>query len=296
MKKWLSLIFASILILPGCSSNEGSNSTENSDRVTSIDQSTEQNKGSDVAKGNSSSAEATSELPELQQERKVIFNATLSLSVEDLTLAINEIKESTKVFEGYVVEENTFSEENAYIGSMTIRIPQSQFDAYLRKVETLAKGEPQKSITSKDVTENYVDLSSRLKAKEAVQQRLESFLNEATKTDDLLAISNELSRVQEEVEQLKGQINYLDNQSDYSTVTISLEQTKRPVPSIGERDFKTLSEAKHLFITTSNSLLAFFSKTIVLLIGLSPILLPLLIIGLFLLYRFRKKTSKKPAK
>ncbi|QHA93283.1 DUF4349 domain-containing protein [Bacillus sp. N1-1] len=199
-----------------------------------IYQTTEQSKGSDAGEENSSSAEATSELPELLQERKVIFNATLSLSVEDLTLAINEIKESTKVFEGYVVEESTFSEDNAFIGSMTVRIPQSEFDAYLRKVETLGKGTPQKAITGSDVTEEYVDLSSRLKAKEAVQQRLESFLNEATKTDDLLAISNELSRVQEEVEQLKGQINYLENQSDYSTVTISLEQKKRPVPSIGK--------------------------------------------------------------
>ncbi|WP_165997826.1 DUF4349 domain-containing protein [Bacillus sp. Cs-700] len=285
MNRWLSLIFASILILAGCSSNEGRNSLERSDRVT--DHSSEQNKDSGAIEGNSSSAKSTSELPELQQERKVIFNADLSLSVENLTLAMNEIKESTKAFEGYVVEESTFSEDNAFIGSMTIRIPQSQFDAYLRKVETLSKGEPQKSITSQDVTENYVDLSSRLKAKEAVQQRLESFLNEATKTDDLLAISNELSPVQEEIEQLKGQINYLDNQSDYSTVTISLEQKKRLVT---EKDFETLSEAKHLFTTTSNGLLAFFSKTIVLLIGLSPILLPLLIIGLFFLFRFRKKT------
>ena len=288
MNRWLSLIFASILILVGCSSNEERNSLEKSDQAT--DHSSEQSKEDiGVTEGNSSSAKATSELPELQQERKVIFNADLSITVEDLTQAIDEINELTTIFEGYVVEEKTFSENNAFIGSMTIRIPQSQFDAYLRKIETLAKGTPQKSITSRDVTENYIDLSSRLKAKESVQKRLESYLNEATKTDDLLAISNELSRVQEEIEQLKGQINYLDNQSDYSTVTISLEQKKRPVPSIGERDFETLSEAKHLFITTSNGLLAFFSKTIVLLIGLSPILLPLLIIGLFFLYRFRKK-------
>ncbi|MCA0991750.1 DUF4349 domain-containing protein [Pseudalkalibacillus hwajinpoensis] len=287
MKRWLFVILTSILMLAGCSSNE-----ENSSSDQATEHFTEQNRDSGGAKENRSSEEEKQEMPPLLKERKVIFNANLFLTVEDLTQTIDLIKKSTKRFEGYVVEESTFSEENAYIGSMTIRIPQSQFDAYLRKVETLTKGEPQKSITSKDVTENYVDLSSRLKAKEAVQQKLESFLNEATKTGDLLAISNELSRVQEEVEQLKGQINYLDNQSDYSTITISLEQTKRPVP---KKDFETLSEAKHLFLTTSNRLVAFFSKTIVLLIGLSPILLPLLIIGLFFLYRFRKKTSKKPA-
>ncbi|MCA0172662.1 DUF4349 domain-containing protein [Bacillus sp. RAR_GA_16] len=288
MKRWLYLIFISILLLGGCSSNEESSS---SDQAT--EPFTEQKKDNGGAEENRSSDEEKQEMPPLQKERKVIFNATLSLTVEDLTQAIDEIKTSTKRFEGYVVEENTFKEDNAFNGSMTIRIPQSQFDAYLRKVESLAKGAPQKSITSTDVTEDYIDLSSRLKAKEAVQKRLESFLNEATKTDDLLAISNELSRVQEEIEQLKGQIHYLDNKSDYSTVTIALEQKKRPAPSIGEKDFETLSEAKNLFLTTSNGLLASFSKTIVLLIGLSPILLPLLIIGLFFFYRFRKKSKQK---
>ncbi len=288
MKRWLFVILTSILMLAGCSLSEESSSSDQGAEPPTVE-----HNDSGEADENRQSDEEKQEMPPLQKERKVIFNATLSLNVEDLTQAIDEIKNSTKRFEGYVVEENTFSEENTFTGSMTIRIPQSQFDAYLRNVETLAKGAPQKSITSRDVTENYVDLSSRLKAKEAVQKRLESFLNEATNTDDLLAISNELSRVQEEVEQLKGQINYLANQSDYSTVTISLEQKKRAVSSIGEKDFETLSEAKNLFITTSNGLLAFFSKTIVLLIGLSPILLPLLIIVLFFLYHFRKKSKQK---
>ena len=291
MKRWLLLILTSLLILAGCSSNEGRNSLESSDQNTSTVH-TEQNKASDSSEGNSSSGEVKTEVPALQQERKVIFNADLSLTVESVAKRTEKIKELTNTYGGYVVEERLTSENNALFGAITVRIPQPQFNAYLQEIETLGEGTPQKSIIGTDVTENYVDLTSRLKAKEAVQQRLESFLNEATKTDDLLAIFTELSRVQEEIEQLKGKINYLDHQSDFSTVTISMEQQKL-VPGIGEEDFNLVLESKNLFMTTLNGLLAFFSRTIVALIGLSPILVPLVVISLFILHHFRKKAKQK---
>ncbi|WP_226655577.1 DUF4349 domain-containing protein [Pseudalkalibacillus hwajinpoensis] len=291
MKRWLLLIFTSILILVGCNSNEGRNSLESSDRNTSTVH-TEQNKDSDSSGGNSSSAEVQPEVPALQQERKVIFNADLFLTVESVAKKTEKIKELTSTYGGYVVEERLTSENNALFGSIAVRIPQPQFNGYLHEIETLGEGTPQKSIIGTDMTENYVDLTSRLQAKEAVQQRLEAFLIEATNTDDLLAISNELSRVQEEIEQLKGQINYLDNQSDFSTVTISMEQQKL-VSGIGDEDFHLVLESKKLFMRTLNGLLAFFSRTIVVLIGLSPILAPLLVMSLFILNRFRKKAKQK---
>ncbi|WLR61178.1 DUF4349 domain-containing protein [Guptibacillus hwajinpoensis] len=294
MRRWILLICTSILLLAGCSSNNGNFLNESSDIATSTDQSTDENQGGNgrEKEKNSSSIEK-SETPALQQDRKVIFNANLSLTVEGLPKATAKIKDLTRTHKGYVVEESIASEEDSLFGSMTVRIPQPEFDSYLNAVEGLGKGAPQKSISGTDVTENYVDLTSRLKAKEAVQKRLESFLNEATKTEDLLAISNELSRVQEEVEQLKGQLNYLNNQSEYSTVTISLEQQKIIVPSIDKNEFQTLTEAKKLLMTTVNGLLSFFSTVAVLLIGLSPILAPLVLIGLFFLYRKRKKKNQK---
>ncbi|MGG1686673.1 DUF4349 domain-containing protein [Pseudalkalibacillus sp. NRS-1564] len=294
MRRWILLICTSILLLAGCSSNNGNFSNESSDIATSTDQSTDENQGgNEREKEKNSSSIEKSEMPALQQNRKVIFNANLSLTVEDLPKATAKIKDLTRTYKGYVVEESIASEEDSLFGSMTVRIPQPEFDSYLNAVEGLGKGAPQKSISGTDVTENYVDLTSRLKAKEAVQKRLESFLNEATKTEDLLAISNELSRVQEEVEQLKGQLNYLNNQSEYSTVTISLEQQKIIVPSIDKNEFQTLTEAKKLLMTTVNGLLSFFSTVAVLLIGLSPILAPLVLIGLFFLYRKRKKKNQK---
>ena len=294
MRRWMILLSTTILLLTGCSSN-GEQSSESSDVATAPNSEVIENSAG--SSGNDSDKESTpskeeSEIMPLQQERKVIFNASLSLTVADLKKASDKLNQLTTSYKGYIVEESTSTEGESLFGSMTVRIPQNQFHSFLDEVESIGKGSPQKSITGSDVTEEYVDLTSRLKAKEAVMKRLESFLDKATKTDDLLAISNDLSRVQEEIEQLKGQINYLDNQSEFSTVTISFEQKNTTVPSFGDSEFSTLTEAKKLFMTTVNGILSFTSKTIVVLIGLSPVLLPLFVVSIFFLIRYRKSRKK----
>ena len=297
MRRWMILLSATIFLLTGCSSN-GEKSSESSDVATAPNSDAVENSAgsSNESDTESSSSTEQSEIMPLQQERKVIFNAHLSLTVDQLKKASDKLNQLTTSYKGYIVEESTSTEGESLFGSMTVRIPQNQFHSFLDEAEAIGKGSSQKSITSSDVTEEYVDLSSRLKAKETVMKRLESFLDKATKTDDLLAISNDLSRVQEEIEQLKGRIQYLDNQSEFSTVTISIEQHKVTVPTLGENELNTFSEAKRLFMTTSNGILAFFSKTIVLLIGLSPVLIPLLAICLFFFIRYRKTMNKADQK
>ncbi len=297
MRRWMILLSTTIFLLTGCSSN-GEQSSESSDVATAPNSDAVENSAgsSNESDTESSSSTEQSEIMPLQQERKVIFNAHLSLTVDQLKKASDKLNQLTTSYKGYIVEESTSTEGESLFGSMTVRIPQNQFHSFLDEAEAIGKGSSQKSITSSDVTEEYVDLSSRLKAKETVMKRLESFLDKATKTDDLLAISNDLSRVQEEIEQLKGRIQYLDNQSEFSTVTISIEQHKVTVPTLGENELNTFSEAKRLFMTTSNGILAFFSKTIVLLIGLSPVLIPLLAICLFFFIRYRKTMNKADQK
>ncbi|MDP4552498.1 DUF4349 domain-containing protein [Alkalihalobacillus macyae] len=289
MGRWILCFSMIFLLLIGCSSTD-EHSSESADMAGS-DHSASKIEEAPHEDSQLQGSES-SQLSPLQAERKVVFNANLSLTVEDLPQATDKLNELTSSYKGYVVEESTYTEGESVLGSMTVRIPQGQFYAFLDKAEAIGKGLSQKSITGSDVTEQYIDLNSRLKAKEAVMKRLQGFLNEATKTEDLLSISNDLSRVQEEIEQLKGQINYLDNQSEFSTVSLSLEQQKISVPTFAENELSTFTEAKKLFMTTANGLLSFGSKSIVFLIGLSPIFLPLLAVGLFFYIRYRKKTKK----
>ncbi|WP_270179986.1 DUF4349 domain-containing protein [Alkalihalobacillus sp. CinArs1] len=293
MKKYLLFSFViAILILTACSSNQQSESGDSGEPLSEeMDRSAGETKES---ASDSSSSNETMKMPELQTDRKVIFNANLSLTVEDLSDATGRLKELLEANGGYIVESRTFSEEETNYGSMTVRVPQDNFYPFLDEAETIGKGTPEKSVTGTDVTEEFVDLEARLKAKEDVRDRLQSFLEKAEKTEDLLAISNDLSRVQEEIEQLKGRMNYLNNQSDYSTVTVSLEEKKIKVPTFGEGDKSTIAEAKQLFMKTANGILSFFSKTVVVLIGLSPVLVPLAALTLFFFIRNRRRKKSDP--
>jgi len=99
------------------------------------------------------------------------------------------------------------------------------------------------SITGQDVTEEYIDLESRLKSKQAVESRF-SFMEQAEKTEDLLAISKDLAKVQEEIETIKGRMNYLENKADLATVTISIEENKVEVKNLGDSQLKTWEKNK----------------------------------------------------
>ncbi len=90
----------------------------------------------------------------------------------------------------------------------------------------------QRNISGDDVTEEYVDLESRLKSKRVVEERLISFMNNAEKTEDLLKISEDLAEVQEEIETIEGRKKFLENQTSLSTIIITLYENKVTVPSL----------------------------------------------------------------
>src|SRR5699024_6000993 len=154
-----------------------------------------------------------------------------------------------------------------------------------------AKEIPSQNISGQDVTEEYVDLESRLKAKKAVEKRLLHLMEEAKSTKDLLQVSERLAQVQEEIEQLKGRMNYLDHRTVYATVTIHATQeaplgSPEETPDTGER-------MKSSFIQSIGLLKDLFQGSLVTGAALLP---PLLVLALFFLpilwlYRRRKRPS-----
>ncbi len=114
----------------------------------------------------------------------------------------------------------------------------------------------QRNVSGSDVSEEYVDLESRLKSKRTVESRLLEFMQKATTTEDLLKISSDLARVQEEIEQITGRIKYLDNQVDYSTIIITINENNINVPELTNKDLNTWEKIKKQFMTSINLLLA----------------------------------------
>ncbi|WP_164779461.1 DUF4349 domain-containing protein [Paenibacillus kobensis] len=157
--------------------------------------------------------------------RQVIYTANLQMQVRDFASARNTIDQLIISSGGYLLSFAEDESSNRLSGSFKIKVPAKGFDSFIDSIDKLPDKKLSKNISGEDVTEEYADLSARLKAKEAAETRLFSFMESAKTSKDLVSFSNELAQVQEAIEQIKGRMRYIDQNVDYSTVDIDMYQT-----------------------------------------------------------------------
>ncbi len=160
---------------------------------------------------------------------KIIKNANCRIKVVNVEEATQLIKKIAQKYKGYVSDErftNTnYSKENRF----TVRIPQNLFDEALDSICSFAEFVDYKNISTIDVTEEYVDITSRLKTKLEVKARYETILRTSAKTvEDLLRTEDKLSKLQEEIESAQGRLKYLSTKVSYSTIQVDMYQTITP--------------------------------------------------------------------
>nr|WP_289037532.1 DUF4349 domain-containing protein [uncultured Allobacillus sp.] len=229
------------------------------------------------------------QFPDVQM---IIYTGHIQVEVDDLTTMNETIRTKVSKLGGYVAssEEYVSGEGERRHGRIQLRIPQEHYEQMMRFTEENSAKVMEKVSNGQDVSEEYVDLESRLRSKEAVEERLFTFMDQAKKTDDLLKISKDLSAVQEDIERIKGRMDYLDNQVAFSTITINIQENQVKVSELqGRDDLNTGEKAQSLFMNTLNFLITVGSGFVVFLVGLSPILIPLLMAGGFIWWKVRTK-------
>ena len=297
MKKWLRMITLILLILflAACSSNSKSEEAKmSSDNSAGVDSGqAEQVEKSEVSFDNNAKKDEVSPTKIEVPSQMVIYQADLQLRVKKFEQILQTIEEQVVKYGGYISESNVSKDGVEQVsGSITVRIPQKNFQAFLRDAEGQAAEVLQRNITGTDVTEEYVDLESRLKSKRVVEERLTSFMESAQKTEDLLKISADLAAVQEEIETIQGRMKYLENQTTLSTIHISLYENKVFVPNLDDEDLNTWDKTKKQFMKSTNMLLGAISGLIVFILGNLPILLILAVVAV-LIYLYIKKVLKR---
>lgn len=230
-----------------------------------------------------------------QLERKVIYTANLEIEVKSYQETTNTIQTQVEKLQGYIVESTMFEDpENASKhGQITVRIPVEKFSEFIKFVEAGSSKVLESSTSGQDVTEEYVDLDSRLQSKRVVEKRLLAFMEEAEKTEDLLKISNDLAKVQEEIEEITGRMKYLQNKSDLATVSIYMRENNVTLTGTGKDNLNTWEQTKKQFMKSINFIIHTFSSIFVFLIGNLPVLLSVGVIGLILFFIGRKKWKKR---
>jgi len=162
-------------------------------------------------------------------ERMIVRTGDISLVVEDVPVAIDRITGMADGFEGYVVSSSVWKEGERLVGHIAIRVSAEHFDDAIRVLREMAVDVTSESTSSKDVTEEYVDLSAKLQNLEATEEQLLRLMEKAETVDDILAVQRELSKIRGDIEQTKGRMQYLERTSATSLLEIRLEQSKLDV-------------------------------------------------------------------
>jgi len=191
------------------------------------------------------SASADEQIPAGAIERKIIYNATLTVQVENFSAVQDQIEKLVEEFHGTLERADIKgSRGQSRSGSWKVRIAPTELTAFRNAVMKL--GEVlENTLASQDVTEEYYDLAERIKSKEREVEKWRSFYDKAASTQDAINVTKELDRAQEELDRFKGRQKVLQNLSNLTTVDVKLQErgvyVPEESPSFGVRIGRVLS-------------------------------------------------------
>jgi uncharacterized coiled-coil protein SlyX len=163
--------------------------------------------------------------------QKIIYEAEISLVVEDVSKTERQIDELLRRFGGHVAEaaiDRTQGEQLS--GRWRVRVPVAEFDPFLEAVSKLGVAESRRQ-TAQDVTEEFIDLEARIANKKRLEERIVELLKESSGAiKDVIEVERELARVRGEIEQMEGRLRYLTNRTELTTVTIVAREERDYVP------------------------------------------------------------------
>jgi hypothetical protein len=225
-----------------------------------------------------------------------IPNAPKLIKTADMTIEVNKgefekkydaVKKIATQFDGHVTNaQATRVKGEMTSGTVTMRVPAKEFDntiAAIKKVGTVNS----LNIKTDDVSEEYVDLESRLKNFQAQEAQLLNIMTKAQTVDETLKVQEQLTAVQGEIEVIKGRMQYLDNRVDYSTITVTVQEPGAVVPPGDEWGFTdALRTAVTAFLWTINIIIVAIG-------ALLPIIILVVLSVLCIRFLVRLRRKKK---
>jgi len=227
-------------------------------------------------------------------EPKVIKTASLSITVDDVDKTVGQITNEAVLVNGFVQNSSvTENEKGQKYATIILRAPAASFESLINKIKALAKLVEREDINGQEVTQEYVDLQADLTHNQAVEAQYLELLKRAQKVEEIIAVRDKLDQVQAEIERIKGRIRYLDNQTEMSTIAVSISsEAKVTLPAEKWQPWVVIKEAAKNLIVGVQNFVNFIIILIFSIISLIPYLI--LIYLIYLLVKWLIKKFKKP--
>ncbi len=271
-----------LIIISFISCNQNSDYIANYQAESSLKTAEEYIDGSDDEMSASSKTEKYKEnIPVV--EAKIIKTGNVSIKVDNYTEEIKNIKNIISKFNGRIISEKENSYSYGISNDIQISIKNNLFDSLINTI-TKNQNVLSKEITAQDVTEEYIDVTSRIESKKLIRDRYKDLLKQAKTINEILNVEDKLRVIQEEIEAKQGRLNYLKIKTKYSTINLTVTQEDS---NIYEPDF--FSKIAKGFESGWNGLKIFF----LILIYLWPLWLILVGIFIWLKYYLKKRKARK---
>lgn len=237
----------------------------------------------------------TGRLPQIQTGRKLIRTVWLDMETTDFDRSLQSVYEKISALDGYTEQSEVTGNRLNYAGepilrhaSMTVRIPVKHLDAFLQAART-SGNVVSHSESTEDVTLQYSDVESRKKSLEIEQERIWVLLEKAESLESVIALEDRLSEIRYELEALESRLRLYNNQVEYSTVHLTLQEAdeSRLTPS------EPLTAAQRISRDFQNNLASmgqFLLNLLISILTLAPFWVPAALL-IFLLIRLLKKKA-----
>lgn len=223
-------------------------------------------------------------------EQKVIKTGSLSLVVEKVGEAVSKLNNLAVSKKGFVLSSSVYTNaDETQSATVTLKVPFQKYEEAMNEIKKVAKVVQSESSSGQDVTEQYSDLQAQSKNYKAEEEQYLEILKKAVTVEDILKVTEKLSLVRGNIEVTVGRIKYLENQTDMSTITVSLgEETRIDVPT---KEWKPITTLKKAFRSWIQSLQGLVDVLIWLVIFLGPVLVLILLIIKIVKWKRKKKIA-----
>jgi len=159
-------------------------------------------------------------------ERLVTRSARLTVEVADVLVRAKEVEDIVRDAGGFVADQTQTDESRL---SYTLQVPAAKLDDVLDRLAGLGRT-TERSVSARDVTDEAADLDARLRNKRALRERLREHLGSTSTLQEVLALEEQLARVQAEIDVLEGQISRIQSSVALSRVAFTLERRRQLGP------------------------------------------------------------------
>jgi hypothetical protein len=168
-------------------------------------------------------------------QRMLTKEGTLRWETGDVVKTHAVILAQAKKYNAYVSNDNQTRDDYQTTTRMELRIPSDKFDEFISGIEKDVTKFDEKRIEVLDVTEEYIDISARMKTKKELEQHYYDLLKQTKNVAEVLLVEEQLNTVRADIESAEGRLKYLKDKVNMSTLHLTFyETTSAPVGFFGE--------------------------------------------------------------